>query len=104
MGAVLTDRSHGGHGIGAQGQIVKTNDTDVLRYPQAQLLTAEHDGMGQQVMATQDSGDLLLEKLGEELLQTIREEVVASGQSMVVGEVVLAQSLEKGAETNLINI
>lgn len=37
-------------------------------------------------------------------LQTVKEEVVASGQGVVVGEVVLAQSLEKGAEADLIDI
>ena len=37
-------------------------------------------------------------------MQTVGEEVVASGQDVVVGEIVLAQSLKKGAEADLIDI
>ena len=60
--------------------------------------------MGQQIVAAHDGGHLLFQQSGKVLLQAFRKIVVAACQTVIVRQIVLAQCMEKGAVTLLIDI
>ena len=60
--AILANRSEGGLCIGAKRQIIKTDNADILRHTQPQLLTMKHYAVCQEVVVAQDGRYILLEQ------------------------------------------
>ena len=63
---------HGGKGrrcVPAQGNIIETEDADVLRDPQTQLGAMDHHTVGQKVVAADDGGAAFFQKAGQMFLQ-----------------------------------
>ena len=67
---VLADGSQRRRGIGAQRQIVKTDNADIARNPVAQLLTLNHSGVGNLIVAADNGCHSHVQKPGQMLFNT----------------------------------
>ena len=92
---VLADGSQRWRGIGAQRQIVKTDNTDISRDSVAQLLTLNHSSVGNLVVAADNGSHSHIQKSGQMLFNTLGYIVRSACVIGISLQPVLFQRMEK---------
>ena len=101
---VLADGSQRWRSLGAQRQIVKTDNTDISRDPVAQLLTLNHSSVGNLVVAADNGSHSHIQKSGQMLFNTLGYIVRSASIIGISLQPVLFQRMEKRLVAHLHNI
>ena len=98
---VLPDGGQGRRSMGAERQVVKPHDAQLAGHINAQLVTADQDGMGQQVGTAQDGRHPQIQKPGQMDIQTLGKIIGVPGQLAGTGQPAAAQLIEKAPVPHL---
>ena len=101
---VLADTGQRGDGVGAEGQIVKSDDAQLVGHADAHLHAVDEDGVCQQVVAADDGGDALAEQPRQMVLQAFGGVVGVAYQGGLIRKAALTQRAEEGPVAHLMDI